>query len=97
MNGSRITEPADVLDSWATHFPNLGESRCPSNHLLDGFMLCVAEFESNSYRTFDLVLDSPISAEEVDHAIIQFKATSAGRPDSLTPHYPKLSGPLFQK
>ena len=97
VNGSRVTDPGDVLDHWATHFSNLGESRCSSNSLLNDFVSHVPDLEAESFRERDLVLDSPIEITEVDHAICRLKSNSAGGPDSLSPRHLKYSGPLLRK
>ena len=97
VDGTRVSDLPSVLDLWADHFSELGESRCSSNPNLDTYVSNLNDLDNKSFMVHDSVLDCPITPEEVFQAINHLKAKSTGGADQLSPNHLKHSGPLFKE
>ncbi len=57
----------------------------------------VALVEARSFYNHDPALDTPITHDDLEAAILHLKQNSSGGPDLLSPHHRKHSCPLLKK
>ena len=89
IDGEKITTDSDLLDYWKNHFENLSQTPCCSNHSNSS----IENMEALSFGYEDLILDSPLTIEEVEMAVKKLKSNRSGGADGLTAEHLKHGGP----
>ena len=87
--GKEKTDPADAISpmTWINHFKGLLNNSKQTNAITE---------VSRGVNTFDPILDSRISAQELQEALANLKIGKAPGPDGIPVEYIKVFGQLFE-
>ena len=84
VDGHVINDRDVLMQTWSNHFEGLAESRCDNNPDLRKLKISTDDLLSESYGNEDLVFDVPVTAEELEGVLKNFKKRKSAGPDSVT-------------
>ena len=95
IDGNITSEPSELLSAWATHFQQLSESEIPDS---DPIKEDIQPLWSSSFTedSEDLILDVPITAEEVEDALSSLKRRKSPGPDGVCNEHLLFGGPVVK-
>jgi len=92
VNGNIVSAQSELLQTWAGHFESLSKSctdSCPGIRVLEDK---VSQLAVQSFSTYEGLLDTDFSAEEVATAVARLKVGKAPGPDGLSAEHLKAGG-----
>ena len=83
INGSISTSNTDIMAAWSEHFQSLGKSVVPETPVLQQLESNISHLYSSSLANEDFVLDTKITAEEVERVVKMLKRRKSSGPDGI--------------
>ena len=92
VDGHVINDHDVLMQTWSNHFEGLAESRCDKNPDLRKLKISTDDLLSESYGNEDLVFDVPVTAEELEGVLKNFKKRKSAGPDGVTAEHIRYGG-----
>ena len=92
VNGNIVSAQSELLQTWAGHFEGLSKSCADSCSGIRVLEDKVSQLAIQSFSTYEGLLDTDFSAEEVATAVARLKTGKVPGPDRLTAEHLKAGG-----
>ena len=87
-----VSEKAELLDCWKTHFSHLAESQLDRSSPTAEGVPHITTLYARSFSYDDQIVDTPFTTEEIEEAVKKLKCGKSGGVDGLQPEHIKYGG-----
>ena len=96
INDNISTNQKDIIAAWATHFETLGVSKLAKSASLQQLLPSINLLQTASIQNEDLILDTPVTFEEIEVAVAKLKRGKSCGLDGIVSEHIIYGGPTFK-